>query len=73
MCCPDNAQSAPVTTATTTAAPPVALSAKEANLPRSPSDLNLLKNHQNFNLINDKTCGVSTTNRIVGGIDGEYP
>ena len=26
----------------------------------------------NFNLINERSCGVSTTNRIVGGIDGEY-
>ncbi|CAH1730239.1 unnamed protein product [Chironomus riparius] len=69
VCCPDNAKSAPVTT--TTVAPVVVTSGKDSNLPRSPSDLNSVRNHPNFNLINDKTCGVSTTNRIVGGIDAD--
>lgn len=59
-------------TTTTTVAPPISLSGKDANLPRSPSDFNVIKNHANFNLLNEKSCGVSTTNRIVGGIDGEY-
>ncbi|XP_070490271.1 CLIP domain-containing serine protease B9-like isoform X2 [Chironomus tepperi] len=71
VCCPDNARSAPVTT-TTTAAPPIVIAPeKAANLPRSPSDLNAVRSHRNFNLINEKSCGVSTTYRIVGGIDAD--
>lgn len=62
ICCPDNAVPIPVTQ------PPVAIKPAAAALPDLPSRINLdeIRNHPNFNLINLK-CGQSSTDRITNG------
>jgi hypothetical protein len=71
VCCPDNAVAPTTTKTTTTTAPQQAMSfaMKPTNplLPATPN-LDLLKNHRNYHLINEKKCGSSVvTDRIIGG------
>jgi hypothetical protein len=72
VCCPDNAAITPrpfaasATTRRPFAPRPFAASANGIVLPQI-NDFSQINLHQNINLINDKKCGTSSSNRIVGG------
>lgn len=73
VCCPDNAVQAPAIT------PAVNIALEPSDSASVPplNDFFQIKNHRNINLVNDKSCGSSTTvDRIIGGTKaspGEFP
>lgn len=71
VCCPDNAVKIPIT-------PAVAITPKPSQLLQVPavSDLNKLSSHRHIGLLNEKECGSSSVDRIIGGkmaSPGELP
>ena len=72
ICCPDNAVKTQVAPAVNTA--PLSISDSSEVPPLN--DFNKLQSHKNINLINEKGCGTSSVDRIIGGIKaspGELP
>jgi hypothetical protein len=67
ICCPDNAQEG------TEVAPPFDIKVSTAQTPTEFElvDYNAIRNHPNIKLINERQCGQSTSDRIVGGEEGK--
>lgn len=70
VCCPDYAIAATTTTAPRTTTVPRTTTASKILDIVLPSK-NYIQNHPNLRLLNEKKCGTSSANRIVGGEHGK--